>query len=283
MLWIKELKKVHPEQLLHRFRAARFRGAGGELPDGFPSFFLFTPFHSFAMTQPLPDPRSSLSHFTAQEVQHYDSRIPSLVPGYAVLHYGGAALLGQWLPDGARVLAVGAGTGADLLALHQMARQVGKSWRYTAVEPMPEMLALARQKCLAAGVPQIDWHGGFLGSAPQAPHDGAVCHLVMHFIESLEGKRQLLEGIARRLKPGAPLLLSDLIAAQPDEREALIECVTALGLPAEKAQVMRSRLQQDFFPLTLDAFAALAGGCGFTPPSLFFRVPDFAGWALRRA
>ena len=57
------------------------------------------------MTQPLPDPRSSLSHFTAQEVQHYDSRIPSLVPGYAVLHYGGAALLGQWLPDGARVLA----------------------------------------------------------------------------------------------------------------------------------------------------------------------------------
>ena len=105
----------------------------------------------------------------------------------------------------------------------------------------------------------------------------------MHFIESLEGKRQLLEGIARRLKPGAPLLLSDLIAAQPDEREALIECVTALGLPAEKAQVMRSRLQQDFFPLTLDAFASLAGGCGFTPPSLFFRVPDFAGWALRRA
>ena len=210
------------------------------------------------MTQPLPDPRSSLSHFTAQEVQHYDGRIPSLVPGYAVLHHGGAALLGQWLPDGARVLAVGAGTGADLLAL-------------------------ARQKCLAAGVPQIDWHGGFLDSAPQAPHDGAVCHLVMHFIESLEGKRQLLEGIARRLKPGAPLLLSDLIAAQPDEREALIECVTALGLPAEKAQVMRSRLQQDFFPLTLDAFAALAGGCGFTPPSLFFRVPDFAGWALRRA
>lgn len=235
------------------------------------------------MTQPLPDPRSSLSHFTAQEVQHYDGRIPSLVPGYAVLHHGGAALLGQWLPDGARVLAVGAGTGADLLALHQMARQVGKSWRYTAVEPMPEMLALARQKCLAAGVPQIDWHGGFLDSAPQEPHDAAVCHLVMHFIESLEGKRQLLEGIARRLKPGAPLLLSDLIAAQPDEREALIECVTALGLPAEKAQVMRSRLQQDFFPLTLDAFAALAGGCGFTPPSLFFRAPDFAGWALRRA
>ena len=68
MLWIKELKKVHPEQLLYRFRAARFRGVGGELPDGFPSFFLFTPFHSFAMTQPLPDPRSSLSHFTAQEV-----------------------------------------------------------------------------------------------------------------------------------------------------------------------------------------------------------------------
>jgi len=59
------------------------------------------------MTQPLPDPRSSLSHFTAQEVQHYDGRIPSLVPGYAVLHHGGAALLGQWLPDGARVLAVG--------------------------------------------------------------------------------------------------------------------------------------------------------------------------------
>lgn len=66
----------------------------GRIASGFPSFFLFTPFHSFAMTQPLPDPRSSLSHFTAQEVQHYDSRIPSLVPGYAVLHYGGAALLG---------------------------------------------------------------------------------------------------------------------------------------------------------------------------------------------
>ena len=236
------------------------------------------------MTQPATARSSSLERFTAKDARHYDSRIPSFIPAYWVLHHSSAALLGQWLPDAARVLLAGAGGGAELLALHQMAQQLGnKRWRYTAVEPMPEMLALARQKCRDAGVPQIDWHAGFLDSAPQVLHDGAVCHLVMHFIESLEGKRQLLEGIARRLKPGAPLLLSDLMANGPQERQALMACVTALGLPPERAALMRERLQQDFFPLAPEAFAALAEGCGFTPPGLFFRALDFAGWTMRRA
>lgn len=43
MLLIKELKKVRPEQLLYRFRAARFRGAGANCQTAFPAFFFSHP------------------------------------------------------------------------------------------------------------------------------------------------------------------------------------------------------------------------------------------------
>lgn len=230
-------------------------------------------------------PQDSLSHFDSAEVQHYDSRIPALVPGYQVLHHSSAALLKTLLPAGARVLVAGAGTGAELLALHAL----GLHCECTAVEPMPAMLALARAKCDAAGLRHIRWHGGFVHELPppasaQSAHDAALCHLVMHFIEPLEDKQRLLTAIAQRLKPGAPLLLSDLLASNapwPDERAALIECAVSLGMPEARRGLMRARLQNGFFPLHEKQLARLAAASGFEAPQLFFRTLSFGGWLLR--
>lgn len=231
-------------------------------------------------------PHDSLSHFHPAEVQHYDSRIPALVPGYQALHHSSAALLKTLLPARSRVLVVGAGTGAELLALHAL----GMRPECTAVEPMPEMLALARAKCDAAGLRGICWHAGFVHELPppasaQGAHDAALCHLVMHFIDTLDGKQRLLTDIAHRLKPGAPLLQSDLLASHapwPDERAALIECAVSLGMPEQRRSLMRTRLQTDFFPLHAQQLAELAAASGFEAPRLFFRTLSFGGWLLRR-
>ncbi|MDO5288188.1 MAG: class I SAM-dependent methyltransferase [Pseudomonadota bacterium] len=224
-------------------------------------------------------PHDSLSHFTPQEVQHYDSRIPALVPGYHVLHHSSAALLKTMLPAGGRVLVVGAGTGAELLALQAN----NLHWPCTAVEPMPEMLALGRAKCAAAGMQNVTWHRAFLHELPPgAPHDAALCQLVLHFIATPQDKQRLLSDIASRLKPGASLLLCDLLVTDPQERSALIECAVSLGMPGQRREIMRQRLQDDFFPLSEPQLAQLAADSGFQAPQLFFRTLCFGGWLLRR-
>lgn len=224
-------------------------------------------------------PSDSLAHFNNVEVQHYDQRIPALVPGYQALHHSSAALLKTMLPGDGRVLVVGAGTGAEVLALQAN----DLHWPCTAVEPMPEMLALGRAKCAAAGVRSVTWHRGFVHELPPgAPHDAALCQLVLHFIASAQNKQRLLADIASRLKSGAPLLLCDLLATDAQERSTLIECAVSLGMPGQRREIMRQRRQNDFFPLNESQLAQLAVDSGFQAPRLFFRTLCFGGWLLRR-
>jgi len=84
-------------------------------------------------------------HFRAADADGYDQKVAIAVPGYSVIHQSAAALLHTLLPDGARILIIGAGTGADAFALHQQ----NPDWHLTCVEPLIEMLDRAREKTAA--------------------------------------------------------------------------------------------------------------------------------------
>ena len=128
-----------------------------------------------------------MSRFQQQGALSYDSRIGTLVPGYIALHQISAARLKAQLPEQARIVVVGAGTGTEVLAL---ARQ-NPHWHITAVEPSADMLALARQKCAAAEVDNVDFFTGYMADLPLSdPFDAALCLLVMHFIETAADKQQ---------------------------------------------------------------------------------------------
>ena len=49
-----------------------------------------------------------------------------------------------------------------------------------------------------------------MGHKNELGASGATCMLVLHFIQGLSAKLQLLCGIAERLNPGAPLFLSSI-------------------------------------------------------------------------
>ncbi|MFT3660527.1 MAG: class I SAM-dependent methyltransferase [Gordonia sp. (in: high G+C Gram-positive bacteria)] len=218
--------------------------------------------------------------FAAQNALGYDARIVNLVPGYAELHEISAAVLAARLPERARVLVVGAGTGTETLALAQQ----NPGWELVGVDPSADMLAIARRRAAAESLDTVTFHEGYVGDlADEKPFDAAVSLLVMHFVAGDDEKRDYLADIAGRLRPGAPLLLCDLMEHDEDDLDVMAEYAAARGVGAEAHAGIRQRLQTDFFPLDDDALRALAAETGFTAPRPYFRGVAFAANELRRS
>ncbi|RYD68316.1 MAG: class I SAM-dependent methyltransferase, partial [Verrucomicrobiaceae bacterium] len=90
-------------------------------------------------------PTPSLTVFGPEQAAAYDARFAKFAPMRDALHLLAGSILAT-LPEDARILCVGAGTGAEVLALAQRFPH----WRFTAVEPSAPMLELCRQKATAA-------------------------------------------------------------------------------------------------------------------------------------
>jgi tRNA (cmo5U34)-methyltransferase len=155
---------------------------------------------------------------TSEEEQHeeesadhsrtYDDDIRAAIPGYDLLHETVAALLQNELGENARVLAVGVGTGEEILRLAP--RNPG--WRFTGVDPSAAMLAVAREKVAAEGVSdRVELVEGLVQDLPAAePYDAATLILVQHFLPDDSAKLDILRATAERLKPNAPLIMANM-------------------------------------------------------------------------
>ena len=222
---------------------------------------------------------SDMDRFGAQGATEYDARISTLVPGYTVLHEVSAAVLHARLPEYARVLVVGAGTGAEILALAQKR----PDWRFTALDTSADMLAMASQKCAAKGIHQVDFFHGLVADLPMSePYDAVLCLLVMHFISGVREKQAFLCSIARHTKMGAPLLLCDLMQGDDTERAAMAEYAVAHGLPEQFTAALKQRLSHEFFVLTELEWVDLATQSGFRQPLPYFRALGFAAYICLR-
>lgn len=78
--------------------------------------------------------------FDQKRASSYDKQFAKLAPLRDALHL--LIRMVSELPADARILCVGAGTGAELIALAQAFPQ----WRFTAVEPAAPMLNICRQR-----------------------------------------------------------------------------------------------------------------------------------------
>lgn len=218
--------------------------------------------------------------FAAQNALGYDARIVNLVPGYAELHEITTAVLAARLPDRARVLVVGAGTGTETLAL----AQTNPGWDLVGVDPSPDMLAVARRRAHAASCANVTFHQGYVADlSGEERFDAAVSLLVMHFVAGDDAKSDYLDAIAARLRSGAPLLLCDLMEHDEDDLDVIAEYAAARGVQAEELAGIRQRLQTDFHPLTEDGLRALGTAAGFGAPRPYFRGVSFVANELRFA
>ncbi|MEM1115754.1 MAG: class I SAM-dependent methyltransferase [Bacteroidota bacterium] len=203
--------------------------------------------------------------YDAARAAGYDAHIRRISPGYEVLHDHIAGLLLGALEPEAHILVVGAGTGAEVERLGRAA----PGWRFTAVDPSPDMLAVCRQRAEAAGMAdRVAYVEGTTEAAPDGPFDAATSVCVAHFLLDPEARVHYFQAIADRLGPGAPFVHADLFrpTGDPEAIERLItvwrRAVRQAGMSDPEADAFFDRVGRMVHladEATLDREATAAG------------------------
>ncbi|MBX3739788.1 MAG: class I SAM-dependent methyltransferase [Akkermansiaceae bacterium] len=211
-------------------------------------------------------PNESPTHFDEDRAASYDERFNRISAVMEALHL----LTKLWftgLPKEARVLCVGAGTGAELFPL----AEAFPGWTFTLVDPAGPMLAQCRRKAEAAGIAdRCIFHEGYLDSLPAtAPFDAATSILVSHFVLEREKRIAFFREISGRLKPGAPLVSADLCSDMDSPEFAT--------LISAWINMLKFSGQED---KTVDSFVeALRGGVDVVPPQELTSLIRSGGFA----
>lgn len=188
------------------------------------------------------------------------------------------------LPDEARILVVGAGTGEDVLYL---ARH-WPGWRFTVVEPAAAMMKICREKIEAAGIGErCDFHEGYLDTLCDAgPYGAAVSILVSHFVTEHADRVAFFREIANRLEPGGLLYTGDLLINRNHTgADALLEVwfylLRSSDLAPEQVEKMISFKGAWIMPP--GDYTALVEEAGFCEPLQLFQGGLMTGWQFTRA
>lgn len=171
----------------------------------------------------------------------YDAKRAAMAPMKDALHLVIGCALSE-LPEDSNILCVGAGTGAELLALGE----AFPHWRFTAVDPAEGMLEVCRERVEAAGMAsRCRLHQGTLDSLPGTePFDAATCVLVSHYLGERERRIDLFRTIASRVRAGGSLVNADL-AADPsatgyeDMLEIWHRSMERAGMPSRRESLGR--------------------------------------------
>lgn len=220
-----------------------------------------------------------------QQAAGYDERWAKTAPIRDALYFLLEAVLAD-LPDDARILCVGAGTGEEID--HFAKRRPG--WTFVAVEPSGAMLEVCRAKAEKGGyADRCLCHAGYLDSlTDQDAFDAATCFLVSQFILDPTERTGFFRGIAERLHAGGILASSDL-ACEVSSREydALLETwlkmMLGAGIPAAGLEQMRAAYARDVAILAPSRIASMIRSAGFDEPAMFYRAGLIGAWFARRA
>ncbi|MBL4686212.1 MAG: methyltransferase domain-containing protein [Nannocystaceae bacterium] len=223
--------------------------------------------------------------FDQQCAASYDQRFAKLAPITQALHLVMRVALDN-LPSNARILCVGAGTGAEILSL----AKAHPGWRFTAVDPAVPMLELCRRRLDAAGfLARCEFHEGYLDSLnTEAPFDAATAILVSHFLLDTGDRTNFFHEIARRLRPKAPLVSADLSAetstlAAGDALTLWRRALLWAELPPEEVDDMLKAFGKGVAVLPPREIESILIAAGFESPVHCYQAFMMHGWCSRRS
>lgn len=146
-------------------------------------------------------------NFNSKKAAHYEEFARKAVFGYDQLFLMVLSLLAVDHNKSANVLVVGCGSGMELTTFGNLM----PDWRITGVDPSDEMIKLSNAKLNEYNLNnRILLHQGYVESLPEKEkYDFSTLIFVLRFIPETKDKISLLNNIAKRLKPGAKLIIID--------------------------------------------------------------------------
>lgn len=227
----------------------------------------------------------TVRHWDSDRAAAYDKRVREAIPGYDALHVLSCQIVAETTAGKGRALVIGAGTGAECIALAESCPGLA----VVGVDPSKEMLDHAELKVSERGLTgRVRLYPVKVGELPKfEPFDAATLLLVMHFLKDDGAKKALLDEIAAHLKPGAPLVIADLFGTWEDEWQQRLRAwwrhlQLAAGIPEAEVEKGFRHVDRDIFPLTEERLAELLAETGFGKPEPYFRALCFGGWVARR-
>ena len=222
--------------------------------------------------------------FNAAHAEVYDRQFERIQAIKDALHLLLAVQLRR-LPEEARILVAGAGTGAEtrhLASLHP-------GWRFTLADPSEAMLAVARRHIEREGfATRCTLHAGFVGTLPLEPHDAATSLLVSQFLTDASARQAFFEDIAARVRPGGILFVADLAA---DRASATFEGELSLWIDLlafardaspEASASYRAAFGRDFAVHSPAEVQAMIERAGFSAPTPCYQAGLIRGWVTTR-
>ncbi len=230
----------------------------------------------------------SPAKFDHSRAAEYETQSRIALAGYDACHELATCMLTAVLGSGgaAHILVAGAGgTAREII----VAGALEPGWRFTAVDPSQPMLDLAVARLKDAGL--IERTEVRLGHVEDLPaherFDAATLIGVIHHLPGEDSKRAVLQAIATRLRPGAPLILAGnhgAYASRPVLLAAWGERWRMHGAtPGEVEAKLGKILEGADPPASEEAVAKLLGSAGFEPPERFFSSLFWGAWMARRA
>ncbi len=241
--------------------------------------------HSRSSRDNLPVQKEKISAIFDQQASSYDQKWSKLAPINSALHLLTGAVLSE-LPGNAKILCVGAGTGAEIIYLAEKF----PGWHFTAVEPSRAMLDVLCRRAEEYGFSaRCTVHAGYLDSlSSNELFDAATAFLVSQFILESHARAEFFQGIADRLRPEGILVSSDLAGdlASADGGELLevwARMMNGSGISPDEIEKMREAYTRDVAVVPPSSVRQIISQGGFASPVPFFQAGLIHACYARRA